>query len=135
MGALFLTDVPIHCIQEAAVQYHVPAKLIITVLNIERGKTGALVKNKNRTYDVGILQINSSWLPILNSYGISQHDLQWDPCTNVKIGTWLLAKSIANEKDLLKGISNYHSHTPYFNQRYSQQVKIRFTQLTNVLKN
>jgi len=131
---LYHTDVPIECIQDAAIQFHVPIKIIITVLNIERGQLGALEKNKNGTYDIGPLQINSTWLPTLKKHGISQYDVQWNPCINVKIGTWLLAKAIASEGDLLKGISNYHSHTPYFNHQYSQQVKIRFTQLTYFLK-
>ncbi len=52
MSGIYATDIPLHCIQEAAIQYNVPAKLIITVLNIERGKTGMLVKNKNNTYDM-----------------------------------------------------------------------------------
>jgi hypothetical protein len=70
MFAIPYADVPMHCINEAAIEYHVPAKLIISLLNVERGKNGKVEKNKNGTYDIGPMQINSSWLPDLEKHGI-----------------------------------------------------------------
>ncbi|MEO8402599.1 MAG: lytic transglycosylase domain-containing protein [Gammaproteobacteria bacterium] len=123
-------DVPLHCINEAAIEFNIPAKLIISILNIERGKIGQTVKNKNGTYDIGPMQINSSWLSPLSRRGITQKDIQYNPCINVKVGSWILSKEIAAQNNLLTGIGNYHSHTHQFNERYYSQVKINFTKIT-----
>jgi soluble lytic murein transglycosylase-like protein len=121
--------VPLHCINEAATEYHIPAQLLIAILQTERGKIGQIVKNKNGSYDIGPSQINSSWLPELKAHGISQEQLQYDPCINIKVGAWITAKAIAHEKNLFAGIGDYHSHTKTYNQSYLQKIRIHFTKL------
>jgi soluble lytic murein transglycosylase-like protein len=122
-------DVPLRCINEAAIQYTLPAKLIISVLEVESGKVGQTVKNANGTYDIGPMQINSTWLPYLQKHGINQHDIQFDACKNIKVGAWILSKEIAESDNIVVGVGNYNSHTPKFNHKYSFQVKIKFTQI------
>lgn len=133
MLPLFVSDVPMQCINQAAIVYHVPAKLIISILNIERGKIGLASKNKNGSYDLGPMQINTCWWPTLYHYGISPQQVKNDACTNVKVGTWILSKAIANSTDLNSGIGYYHSHTSHLNQRYVQQVRIKYTKLAKFL--
>ncbi|MEO8402737.1 MAG: lytic transglycosylase domain-containing protein [Gammaproteobacteria bacterium] len=125
--------VVLHCINDAALTFHVPAKLILSILATERGKIGQLVKNKNGTYDIGPMQINSSSLAELSKYHIQQSDIQFDFCTNVKVGAWMLAKKIAHRNNLLEGIGDYNSHTPQFNRNYYTQVRIHFTQINSLL--
>ena len=129
MIALPPSDVPLQCINQAAIEFNIPAKLIISVLEIERGKVGQIVQNKNKTYDIGPMQINSSWLPTLARYGITQHDLQYNVCKNIEVGGWILSKMIANGKDLLSGIGNYHSHTASINKHYGSMVKINYARI------
>ncbi len=128
-----IDTLPLSCINETAIEYHVPAKLIISILDVERGKVGKVEYNKNGSYDIGPMQINSSWLPTLKRYGITQHELQYNPCTNIKVGAWILSKFIASENDLLKGIGNYNSHTKRYNQAYYQKVRISFTKIHLIL--
>jgi hypothetical protein len=40
-------DVPLRCINEAAIEQHIPARLIISLLSVERGKNGKVEINKN----------------------------------------------------------------------------------------
>jgi soluble lytic murein transglycosylase-like protein len=125
-------DIP-HCINHAAIVYHIPAKLIISVLHAERGKVGQIAKNKNGTYDIGPMQINSSWIPELERYGISEKEILYDACTNIKVGAWILGKKIANRNSLLTGIGDYNSHTLKHNQAYSQQIRINYTKINMLL--
>ena len=129
-----IQDVPVSCINTAAITYHIPATLIVSILKKENGRTGLAVKNKNDSYDLGNMQINTSWLPMLARYGYTRHDLQYNPCKNVMAGSWILAKSLAQGHTLWSGIGNYHSHTPKHNQSYQNSIHATYQQLNNILK-
>lgn len=133
MSELTINDVPVECINKSAVQYHIPATLIISVLKMENGRIGDAIKNKNGTYDYGPMQINSIWLPELAKYGYSREKIQYDPCANVAVGTWLLSRAIADDKTLWKGVGNYHSHTSNKNFAYRTKVQKIYTLLTRYL--
>lgn len=116
-------DVPIECINRAAITYYVPATLILAVIKTEGGRNGMARKNKNGTYDYGVMQVNSRWLSKIKPYGYTEQDLQYSPCKNVEVGTWILSQSIAEAAALPKGVGNYHSHTENLNQKYHQKVQ------------
>lgn len=125
--------VPLECINQAAVNYHVPATMIVSVMQIEDGRNGVASKNKNGSYDLGVMQINTTWLSTFNKFGISKEALQYDPCVNVNAGTWLLAKAIAKSGGW-RGVGNYHSATPKFNNLYSRKVKVKFERMLAALQ-
>lgn len=120
--------VPLECINHAAEIFHVPATLIISVMKIENGWNGAAIKNKNGTYDLGVMQVNSSWLKQVRKTGITREQLQYDPCVNVHTATWILAKGLAKGEGW-QGVGNYHSATPVYNQRYRQKVKMAYDKM------
>ena len=134
MVPLFISDVPLECINSAALEFHIPAKLIISVLNVEHGKSGQRSMNKNGTYDLGPMQINSSWWPELYQYNISPNQVLYDPCININVGVWILSKKIANGHDLLVGIGNYNSTSLQYNLRYLQNVKSKYILLNQLLQ-
>lgn len=125
--ALLIHDVPIDCINQAAITYHVPAKLIISILKTEGGRKGSATRNKNGSYDYGPMQINSSWLKQLRPYGYTADALQNNPCLNVRVGTWILAKAVSSEKELWRGIGNYHSCTFSLNIKYQQKIARQYS--------
>jgi hypothetical protein len=127
---MVINDVPIECINLAAVQYHVPAVIIVSVLKTEGGRVGHANVNKNGTIDYGPMQINSIWLDKLKKHGYSAYDLQYDPCLNVAAGTWILAQAIAEDQSIWKGIGNYHSHSYMENLSYQYKVNV----YTNLLE-
>ena len=125
--------VPADCINQAALHYRVPAALIISVMQTENGHNGEASKNKNGSYDLGVMQINSTWLPSLKRYGISRYQLQYNGCVNVKVGSWILAQSIAKSEGW-RGIGNYNSVTPKYNYIYSEKVKNRYLRTLAILR-
>ena len=126
-------DVPLACINQAAVQYHIHAAMIISVIKTENGRNGQAVKNKNGTYDLGVMQINSSWLPKLQNKGITSEQVKTDPCVNVSVGAWILAQGIANGEGW-KGIGNYHSYTEKHNAGYREKVRKTYSEYVSILE-
>jgi soluble lytic murein transglycosylase-like protein len=86
------------CWSDAERLYGVSSHLLYAVARVESGlQPGAMNlthRARTGTYDIGLMQINSSHLPKLASLGISERDLL-EPCTNIKVGAWLLADSFA----------------------------------------
>ncbi len=126
-------DVPISCVNDAAVTYAVPAELILAIIFVEGGRNGIAMANTNGTFDYGVMQINSSWLSKLIQFNTSAQQLQFDACENVMVGTWILKQNITNTPDLFKAIGNYHSHTPALNSRYATQVLFIYGKIREIL--
>lgn len=131
---VIVNDVPVECINHAAIVYHVPAKVILSIIKAEGGRNGMANRNTNGTYDYGVMQINSSWLPQIKPYGFTRHDLQYNSCKNVEVGTWILSQSIASGTNLWSGVGNYHSHTPHFNQSYREKIRAYYQQISKALE-
>lgn len=137
-SALIIHGVPVECINQAAVTYFVPAKVIISVLAVEDGKVGMASPNSNGTFDYGPMQINSIWLPKIAAYGYTREQIQYDPCINVMVGTWILsnkiAATVANANgDYWRGVAGYHSLTPTLNANYQSKVLNNYQLLSQVL--
>jgi len=91
--ALFL-PVPVvaqaFCWDAASQLYGIPVDVLKAVAKTESNfNAKASNQNKNGSKDAGLMQINSSWLPKLKQYGITEKSLE-DPCMNLKVGAWIL---------------------------------------------
>ena len=53
------------CIFAAAKTYAVPPSLLLSLLSVEGGAVGERTLAPARTYDLGLMQINSFWIPQL----------------------------------------------------------------------
>lgn len=133
ISALIINDVPIECINQAAIVYQVPASLIISVLKVENGRAGMAQPNRNGSYDYGPMQINSIWLKTLAPYGYTREQVQYDPCVNVFVGAWILSHELANTPALWQGVGNYHSHTNTENAPYQYKVRGIYQLLMNYI--
>jgi len=102
------------CVVSASKVYNVPPSIILSIMSVEGGKVGMARKNKNKSYDLGPMQINDGvWMKKFNKFGITRSQLQYDGCTNVISGTWILKKRLIEAKkknrSIWYGIGRYHS--------------------------
>lgn len=82
------------CFMVASVKYKIPVELLKAIAKTETGMNPiAMNINSNRSYDIGIMQINSYWFKKLEKVGIKKDDLL-DGCKNIQVGAWILAQNI-----------------------------------------
>src|SRR5690606_11932510 len=64
------------CWEDAASRYQVSSALLYAIARTESGlNPKAIGRNTNGSRDIGLMQINSAWLPTLASHGIGARDL------------------------------------------------------------
>ncbi len=115
------------CMMMAAQTYTVPPAVLVGIMKVEGGKVGQAVANKNGTHDLGIMQINTIWVPELaDKWKVSkphaQKMIRDDPCINIHVAAWILRQRIDYTGNLTKGIAGYHSFTPRFGNPYALKV-------------
>lgn len=86
----------------------------------------AINKNLNGTYDVGLMQINTIWKPVLGEERWQHLD---DACYNTKTGSWILANCIETYGYNWKAIGCYNSRTPGKSEAYARKVFDRLKRL------
>ena len=82
-----------NCFRVAGERYGIEPVLLYAIAVSESSLNPAAIhiNDKNGTYDVGIMQINSRWFPVLEKFGIKEDDL-YNPCQNIMVGAWILAQ-------------------------------------------
>ena len=78
-------------------------------------------RNHDGSYDIGYMQINSGWAQTLLSYGITLQSL-FDLCTNVYVGTWILANNINRYGYNWKAIGAYNARDNHKRDIYEHKV-------------
>lgn len=110
------------CFDIASIKYQIPNRLLKAIAKTEtKMNPYAININKNHTYDIGLMQINSAWLPKLNKVGITTKDLL-KPCNNIQIGAWILSQNIKEYGFNGTAIGAYNSSIPEYRRRYMELV-------------
>jgi len=80
-----------YCFEEAGAKYEINPLVLWSIAKAESNFNPYAIGYNPRSYDFGVMQINSGW------YGTLGRDL-WmsldDPCTNVMVGAWILRQCI-----------------------------------------
>lgn len=111
------------CWAVASQRYGVPVNLLYSIAKVESSSNAhALHTNGNGTYDIGLMQINSTWLPKLSKYGITREKLLTDACLNLQVGAWILADSIKAHGLNWRGVGAYNAHADRLRAIYALRV-------------
>ncbi|AOI91991.1 transglycosylase SLT domain-containing protein [Burkholderia pseudomultivorans] len=110
------------CLDDAAAFQHVSVSLLRGIAQVESGMNpNAVNTNTNGTVDIGLMQINSTWLPTLAREGITQQSL-FDACTNAYVGAWILSQNIRQLGPNWNAIGAYNSASPDKRLVYARKV-------------
>lgn len=123
-----LVPLTLSCLISAAAVHDLPPAIMVGILDVEGGRVGFERTNTNGTRDLGPLQINTLWVPVVaKAHGLAEGSveraLRDDGCYNARMAAWILRRCIDDVGELWKGIGCYHSRTPHLNQAYQGRVK------------
>jgi hypothetical protein len=115
------------CIHQAAQGSAWLEKALWGLRDQEAGWIGADVANANGTHDLGVLQVNSAWIPRLatltgRSADLVRNWLRFDPCFNAQAARWIFVSALRQTGDFWKAVGVYHSPTIWRQQRYMASV-------------
>ncbi len=111
------------CWEVAASRYQLSSALLYAIARTESGlNPQAIGRNTNGSRDIGLMQINSAWLPTLASHGIGERDL-YEPCTNIHVGAWILAGNVSRLGYTWEAVGAYNAASPALRRNYVEKVR------------
>ena len=123
MAASLLT-----CMVAAAAFYHLPPRVLPSIQAVEGGRVGMIHANTNGTADLGVMQVNTTWIqPLARVARLSvdqvAYRLVYDGCFNVAAAAAIMRVYLTEARgNLMTAIGHYHSHTPALSQAYQERV-------------
>lgn len=127
------------CFTQASERFQIDHRLLIAIAEVESSMNPQAIGLNKRggkviSEDVGLMQINSSWFPTLSNMGITRSDLLNNPCQNIYVGAWILAKNIASNGVNWESVGAYNAgfkgaNAP-FRMKYAKKVYARYLVLT-----
>jgi len=116
------------CMALVAQAYALPPRVLPAIQTVEGGSPGIIHRNTDGSDDLGPMQVNTLWLPVLaRAAGLPAEEVRdrllTRPCFNVAAAGLILRTYLDETRgNLLRAIGDYHSHTPMLNLRYQGQV-------------
>jgi soluble lytic murein transglycosylase-like protein len=110
------------CLDDAADYFSLDPVLLHAIAKHESGMhANAFNQNRDGSYDLGLMQINTSWLPVLATKGISAQQLM-DPCVNGYVGAWILRSNIERFGYTWKAVGAYNASSANKQLRYANNI-------------
>lgn len=117
------------CWHQAAQRYSVSAELLYAIARVESDLNPLAVNRSHHartgSYDIGLMQINSSHLRVLARYGIHERDL-YEPCMNIHVGAWLLADGFSRYGATWDAIGAYNASCAQLKGTACQNARAKY---------
>ena len=123
------------CMLIVAATTGLPPRVLPVIQSIEGGAAGMVTPDSNGTADLGVMQVNTIWIPALATQAqVSQAQtrsrLIQDPCFNIAASALILRSYLAEAHgDLPTAVGDYHSHTPALKNAYEALAERKARQL------
>jgi soluble lytic murein transglycosylase-like protein len=118
-----------NCWLESANLYGLDPYLLFAVAMVESGlNPSAINLNSNTSVDIGIMQINDSWLPTLRKYGITKQSLL-RPCVSIQVGAWVMAQNFHRMGRRWEAIGAYNASSYGKRLIYARKVYLMYDRL------
>lgn len=113
------------CMLVVAATAGLPPRVLPVIQSLEGGAPGLVHQDANGTADLGVMQVNTIWVPALAararlSQAETRNRLINDSCFNIAAAALILRGYLAETHGaLLPAVGDYHSHTPALNGSYT----------------
>lgn len=117
---LFPSPLPAFCFDDAGREYAVSPLLLESIAKTESGlNPKAAHQNRNGSTDIGLMQINSSWIAPL---ALDSARLVSDPCYNARTGARILRQCIGRYGYTWEAVGCYNARSREKRVDYSWKV-------------
>jgi soluble lytic murein transglycosylase-like protein len=105
-----------------------PPRALPSIQQVEGGAIGTVAHNKDGSDDLGLMQINSRWLPRLatatgQAEATVRAQLINEPCYNIAIGAVIFRLFLDEAHgDVAKAVAFYNTHDPRLGALYQRKV-------------
>jgi hypothetical protein len=119
------------CMLATAHFYALPPRVLPSIQAVEGGRPGLVHANGNGSADLGLMQVNTLWVPLVAQVigadaATTQARLRDDPCLSIAAAGAILRAYLRETRgDLMQAIGDYHSHTAPLNLSYQALVRGR----------
>lgn len=109
-----------YCFAEAGLKYNISPDLLWAIAKTESNfNPKAINRNKNGTYDYGVMQINSTWAKTL---GPDVWKNLGNPCQNIHVGAWVLAQCIERHGYNWEAVGCYNARSKTKRDIYASKI-------------
>lgn len=118
----------IKCMLVVAATVGLPPRVLPVLQAIEGGAVGMVRDNANGTADLGVMQVNTIWIPAFAARaGLSEAETRRrlidEPCFNIAAAALIMRTYLAETGGaLLPAVGDYHSHSRDLNAAYQAQA-------------